>query len=1571
MAVNVNEVPSTPPIPSVTYKFGSSDVVRSNPPSGVTYYWQGTNPNGVSTSNANPIYTVTSSGTYYLRPLNSMGCWGLSVSLSVSVETIPSVSIMGNVNLSELGDKVTLFASTSYDTYTWKKDGITIGNSSSYEARSAGDYTLTVSKASLNGVGLSAAVTVTGSSDVDPGDENYIMSTTILTPGITSGSTTDDQISILTSEDRSVSIQYGDDLGRGVQSVSLEASPNKDHIVQPIVYDGFGRQSTSYLPYAVTDNGGVFQSNPIGLNANDYTNSPQYMFYQNTNNGVAVDAQPYAVTVFESSPLNRVLKQGAPGAAWQPVAGSTTDKVVRMSYRSNNTADSVNIYEVDVTGATPVTSTEWYDAGELRVVATQDEQGNEVIEFTDKLGRVVSKRVESGDVSNPWAETYYIYDDYGNLSVVLPPEAIRAISEDDFSVVPQGYTLANTNITVNSGNYTGGSYLYANGASVTIDPGVTLDPGVEIIPYELSQSANESFLAQWAFQYNYDHRNRMVEKRVPGSGWVYMVYDKLDRLVATQDAEQRQNDQWTFTKYDAFSRPILTGFVTNSATSQAAMQTVVDSHTVYYESDGTSVLGYTNNAFPTTANATDYLTATYYDDYGNLPSDFNFSYTQELGNGANNTAVKGQVVGSKTKILGGTTWLKSVVYYDDRYRVLQTVADNHLGGVDRSTSKYDFAGRVLETKTTHEYGTAAADVEIAETFSYDHASRLLEATHQVDSDPAIIMVKNEYNHLGELIDKKLHSTDNGATFEQSVDYRYNIRGWLERINDADLSDNENDYFGMELAYNTTFSGISSTAMFNGNISAAKWSNIASGGQMQSAYAYSYDPMNRLTGADYAERESVWADKTTFDVNTLSYDLNGNIKTLKRYEANTTLAMDDLSYTYLGNQLQAVTDAGDTTGFKDGNTSGFDYGYDDNGNMMNDANKDITSITYNHLNLPEVVTFTGGRSITYTYDAAGIKLSKSTNDNGTIKVTDYSGGFIYEDDVLQQIASAEGRVRRKDNGDYVYDYYLKDHLGNSRVTFTTENEQVIYLATMESDVNGGLDYAAFEESLFLNLPATRDSSIAAANNSAEPLINNNESARLRGNDASRQIGPAKLMQVMPGDVVDMEAFGYHTGTYTDNGSISNVNVLSTIVSMVTGAAPTGAEGTAIQNAVNTNSGVIFVGGNGSSGAPRAYLNYILFDKDFNYLDAGFAQVSGTSNTRIAVNRSKAIAEKGYLYVYVSNESNTSFDVFFDDLRITHTKGKIMQEDHYYPFGLSINALSSRAPLSKPNKYNTFQGQERTEDFDLGWYQFKWRNHDPTIGRFFNVDPLATEYTHNSPYAFSENRVINGVELEGLEWGGMTYGYNAAGARANVQATAMKSTRNPTEKKQDLAMQLDAIPVIGDVKGFVEAFTGSDLVSGERLSGFSRAAGLLFLSELRPAGTLSDMTRMSDNLLGSGKWIDAGESMSDAAASFQKQITGVDAAKSFELNGVKFDGLADGGVLLDAKSGMGNFVNKDGGFHSWWKGSDGLLNQANRQLKAADGAKIQWHFENKNVMQATQNLFKEQGIEGIELIHTPRN
>jgi RHS repeat-associated protein len=161
------------------------------------------------------------------------------------------------------------------------------------------------------------------------------------------------------------------------------------------------------------------------------------------------------------------------------------------------------------------------------------------------------------------------------------------------------------------------------------------------------------------------------------------------------------------------------------------------------------------------------------------------------------------------------------------------------------------------------------------------------------------------------------------------------------------------------------------------------------------------------------------------------------------------------------------------------------------------------------------------------------------------------------------------------------------------------------------------------------------------------------------------------------------------------------------------------------------------------------------------------------------------------------------VFFDDLIITHTKGKVLQEDHYYPFGLNISALSSTAPLSNPNTFDTFQGQEKVDDFDIGWIQFKWRNHDPAIGRFFNVDPLAESFYYNSTYAFSENKVTNHIELEGLE------AYPAL-AKFKAQGQAMANRLSNRINKMGSSVRNFFSPP--DIKQPVGIINGSESASG---------------------------------------------------------------------------------------------------------------------------------------------------------------
>ncbi|WP_281681684.1 RHS repeat domain-containing protein, partial [Zunongwangia profunda] len=191
------------------------------------------------------------------------------------------------------------------------------------------------------------------------------------------------------------------------------------------------------------------------------------------------------------------------------------------------------------------------------------------------------------------------------------------------------------------------------------------------------------------------------------------------------------------------------------------------------------------------------------------------------------------------------------------------------------------------------------------------------------------------------------------------------------------------------------------------------------------------------GSSFTEQAS------NYNLTGMVYDLNGNIRKLKRYGpismnsqggvANYGL-MDNLTYSYdagnSSNRLMQVSDAGNKDyGFKDGATSSTEFGYDVNGNLTSDANKGITNITYNHLNLPELITIEG-QTIDYAYDATGVKLKKTFGSTNT----EYAGNFIYKDGILEFFSTPEGYVSY-DNGQFNYVYNYVDHLGNVRLSYT--------------------------------------------------------------------------------------------------------------------------------------------------------------------------------------------------------------------------------------------------------------------------------------------------------------------------------------------------------------------------------------------------------------------------------------------------------------------------------------------------------------------------------------------------------
>ena len=722
--------------------------------------------------------------------------------------------------------------------------------------------------------------------------------------------------------------------------------------------------------------------------------------------------KPYAVTKYESSPLSRPVEQGGVGQSWQPGTASGTTK---LGYGAN-AASTIRQWTINASGL-PQSTTTWGAAALLvktTTVSVSDSRQMVTEEYTTGDGLKVLARTKID--ATTWSDTYYVYDGYGQLRFVLPPLLLKDLKT--------------------AGNYT----------------------------------VSQSQVDRLVYQYVYDNLGRVINRKTPGSDWVYQVYDALDRLTLSQDGNQRLVNKWIFYRYDGLNRITIKGIYNpTKAYTRDEVQALVsgmlmestsdirtggdivssayDGYKEYRASNsialkpGFSFAATATNTFRASVSSegapaltgfptsdTEDLVYTYYDTYsGNAffaSTDFQFvaESTWQTGGGepfVRQDNVRGRVTGVSVKILGTTQWLNKVIYYNKDQQPLQVLSSNHTGGVSRYSTLSDFSGKLLESKLTQLSQT------ISKRCQYDHAGRLLKVYHKLNSQPEILLSAQEYNEIDQVVDRKLYSTDlSTPAYLQSIDYGYNIQGRLTKTNSASGSDaGEVDYFGMEVGYEGDNNyATSAVTRKDGMISNMRWRNDLTG--RQRLYTFDYDAMNRLTVANYkAGASAAWTSQVDyFSERNITYDYNGNLTGLQRTQKVETQAssqtIDNLTYAYgstSGNQLTGVVENSAASmknnGFKDGNVGSDDYAYDANGNLTLDKNKNITGITYTILNLPNRVTFSDGSYVQYTYDGEGAKLSQlyhKASDGSELK-TDYVGDQVLVNDAPMVIFHDAGRL----------------------------------------------------------------------------------------------------------------------------------------------------------------------------------------------------------------------------------------------------------------------------------------------------------------------------------------------------------------------------------------------------------------------------------------------------------------------------------------------------------------------------------------------------------------------------------
>ena len=1180
-------------------------------------------------------------------------------------------------------------------------------------------------------------------------------------------------------------------------------------IVTHAEYDGFGRPAREYLPYASGNTDGRFDSIAKEKTQNYYLNHYAADFPGITD---PTEVNAFSEKAFENNALQRPAEQSAPGLAWKLGDSLVVDQeyskghTIKFNYDFNGT-NEVRYFPVTTTISVdtriPSLGTpSYYSANELSKSILKDENwttadglNKTTEEFKDKSGQVVLKRTYNNSTAH---DTYYVYDDFGNLTYVFPPKV------------------------------------------------------------DTSDGISATELSELCYQYVYDYRNRLVEKKIPGKGWEYIVYNRLDQPILTQDALLRQQDEWLFTKYDVLGRVVYTGkWEDGDQFSRESMQNEVNGSSILHEvpvafsqTVAGTTLFYSDSAFPQiSSEVAEIYTVTYYDTYRDLPTGLTtptLVYDQEVS-----TNTQGLTTVSKVRILSTNNWTTTVSYFDEKARPVYIYSQNdYLQTTDIVQSQLDFTGKVLETKTTHSKVGITDDVVTTDRFEYDHMDRLINQSQKVNDELLERIARNNYDDLGQLksvltgsgTPKGYTDITSGISINNDTIARISGNGWDQGL--ATLGSFQADgYVEYEipqtnkpiivgLSDSNPSANVSSIDFAIYTTNSARLYIYESGVNLGNITNYTEGDVLRVERVGekiyYKKNGVVFFISQKTSIGNLLGDismLDGKINNLHIVDNSKGLQHVDYAYNVRG-WLKSIND--DTQ--DDNDLFNFNIKYNDptsgtplyNGNISQTnwssasinttANPVSNSYTYSYDALNRIISAidnTGNYNLsTISYDKMGniLTLQRQGHTNATATLFGMMDNLSYTYDSgnkLTKVDDASGRTEGfKDvsGTDYTYDV----------------NGNII------SDNNKGIATISYN---YLNLPTyvsfpSQQASISYVYDAM-------------GIKQKKKISGAGI------NAVDTE--------YAGNYVYEKVNSGSSMLQFF----------------------------NHSEG-------YTKYDNgDFDYI---YQYKDHLGNIRLT---------------YADSNENGSISLVNDQ----SFPNEVIEDVTYYPFGLKhkgYNNVVSSSGNAIAQKNKMFQGQMLDDELGLNWYGFKYRNYDPETGRFFNIDPLSSEYPFNSTYAFQENKLGLGVELEGLELA--KFFETAWSGIKRVFVDPVKSERKRQAKQDSRYRKVKSGGPSKNITGnyfgdFVYKLAGGETISSA-IDGNPKAQFRVLSNTILSAAPGGGRANVGDDIA------KAGTKMSTKNIKFsQKSVNGVDdLVTSMKKNGWKGDpidvvDMGDGLTAID--------------------------------------------------------------------------